>query len=100
MRWASPDIYERGFEKFWSEEAQRISWFGAWKQLYEWKPPYAKWFIGGKLNVCYNCVDRHVENGLGDKVAYHWEGEPEEDRRTITFADLQGLVVQAANAFK
>ena len=66
----------------------------------DWTPPYAKWYLGGKLNVCFNCVDRHVEAGLGSKVAYHWEGEPEEDRRTITFSDLQSDVVKLANALK
>jgi len=97
---AQPDIYERGFDRFWTEEAERISWFEAWKQLYEWKPPYAKWFIGGKLNVCYNCVDRHVEHGRKDKVAYFWEGEPEDDRRQISFGELQREVVRFANGLK
>jgi acetyl-CoA synthetase len=98
---ARPDIYEKGFDEFWTEEGnRRISWFEPWTQLYEWKPPYAKWFIGGKLNVCYNCVDRHVTNGLGDKVAYFWEGEPENDRREITFRDLQQEVVRFANGLK
>jgi len=97
---AKPDIYERGFDEFWTKEAERISWFEPWKQLYEWKPPYAKWFIGGKLNVCYNCVDRHVEAGRGDKVAYYWEGEPVDQKRTITFKDLQSDVVRFANALK
>jgi acetyl-CoA synthetase len=97
---AQPDIYERGFDEFWTEEAQRISWFEAWKQLYEWKPPYARWYIGGKLNVCYNCVDRHVEHGRKDKVAYFWEGEPEDDRRQITFGELQREVVRFANGLK
>src|SRR6202165_178220 len=98
---ARPDIYEKGFDEFWTEEGNRpISWFEPWKQLYEWKPPYAKWFIGGKLNVCYNCVDRHVTNGLGDKVAYFWEGEPENDRREITFRQLQQDVVRFANGLK
>ncbi len=69
-------------------------------QLYEWELPYAKWFLGGKLNVSYNCVDRHVEAGRGDKVAFHWEGEPEEDRRAITYGDLQREVVAFANALK
>ena len=69
-------------------------------KLYEWEPPYAKWFLGGKLNVCFNCVDRHVEAGRGDKVAYYWEGEPEDDRRELTFADLQREVVRFANALK
>ena len=95
-----PDIYKKGFEEFWTEESKRVSFFEPWKDLYEWKPPYAKWFIGGKLNVCYNCVDRHVENGLGDKVAYFWEGEPEDDRRQISFKDLQHDVVRFANGLK
>jgi len=98
---AQPDIYKRSVEEFWTEEAnQRITWFEPWKQLVEWKPPYAKWFIGGKLNVCYNCVDRHVEGGRGEKVAYFWEGEPDNDRRKITFADLQREVVRSANGLK
>jgi acetyl-CoA synthetase len=97
---AQPDIYDAGFDEFWTKEAERVSWFEPWKQLYEWKPPYAKWFIGGKLNVCYNCVDRHVEAGHGDKVAYFWEGEPEDDRRAITFGELQREVVRFANGLK
>jgi acetyl-CoA synthetase len=63
----------------------------------EWEPPFAKWFVGGKLNVAYNCVDRHVEAGLGDRVAFYWEGEPG-DKRTITYADLQREVNRTANA--
>jgi acetyl-CoA synthetase len=98
---AKQDIYERGFDDFWREEgSSRITWFKPFDQLYEWNPPYAKWFIGGKLNVCYNCVDRHVENGLGDKVAYHWEGEPEGHQRNLTFSDLQSEVVRFANGLR
>ena len=98
---ATPAIYERDFEEFWETEArERISWFEPFTKLYEWDLPYAKWYLGGKLNVCFNCVDRHVEAGLGDKVAYHWEGEPEGERRTISFADLQREVVRFANALK
>jgi acetyl-CoA synthetase len=98
---ARPDVYERDFEEFWETEArERITWFEPFTELYEWDLPYAKWYLGGKLNVCFNCVDRHVEAGLGDKVAYHWEGEPEDERRTITFADLQRDVVRFANALK
>ncbi len=98
---ATPAIYGRDFEEFWESEArERISWFEPFTKLYEWDLPYAKWYLGGKLNVCFNCVDRHVEAGLGDKVAYHWEGEPEDERRTITFADLQREVVRFANALK
>jgi acetyl-CoA synthetase len=98
---AQPDIYDRGFEEFWETEGrERISWFEPFEKLYEWDLPYAKWYVGGKLNVCFNCVDRHVEVGQGEKVAYHWEGEPEGERRTITFADLQRDVVRFANALE
>jgi acetyl-CoA synthetase len=98
---AQPDIYDRDPDEFWETEARtRVTWFTPFEKLYEWDLPYAKWFLGGTLNACYNCVDRHVENGDGDKVAYHWEGEPEGDLLTITFADLQRRVVRAANALK
>jgi acetyl-CoA synthetase len=98
---AKPEIYDRSFEEFWEVEGrERVTWFEAFSELYEWEPPYSKWYLGGKLNVCFNCVDRHVESGQGEKVAYYWEGEPEDDRRTLTFADLQGEVVKLANALK
>src|SRR2546423_6640464 len=98
---AQPDIYERDWEELWETEGrERLTWFEPFTKLYEWEQPYAKWYLGGKLNVCFNCVDRHVEAGKGDKVAYHWEGEPEEERRTITFADLQREVVRFANGLK
>jgi acetyl-CoA synthetase len=98
---AQPDIYERDWEEFWETEGRnRVTWLEPFSALYEWKPPYAKWYLGGKLNVCFNCVDRHVEAGKGDKVAYHWEGEPADERRTITFADLQRDVVRFANGLK
>ena len=98
---AGPEIHERDFDEFWETEArERLSWFEPFTKLYEWDLPYAKWYVGGKLNVCFNCVDRHVDAGLGEKVAYHWEGEPEGERRTISFADLQREVVRFANALK
>jgi acetyl-CoA synthetase len=98
---AKPDIYERSFEEFWEAEGrERVTWFEPFETLLEWEPPYARWYGGGKLNVTYNCVDRHVEAGRGDKVAYFWEGEPEDDRREITYADLQREVVRMANALK
>jgi acetyl-CoA synthetase len=98
---AQPGIYDREFEEFWETEGrERVTWFEPFEELYEWDLPYAKWYVGGKLNVCFNCVDRHVEAGRGDKVAYHWEGEPEDERRTITFGDLQREVVRFANALK
>jgi acetyl-CoA synthetase len=98
---AQPEIYDRSLEDFWSEEArQRISWFKPFDKLYEWNPPYAKWYLGGQLNVCYNCVDRHVEAGLGSKVAFYWEGEPADEKRTISYAELQQEVVRFANGLK
>ncbi len=98
---AKADIYERDPDEFWETEGrERVTWFHPFEQLLEWEPPYAKWYLGGKLNVCFNCVDRHVEAGQGDKVAYHWEGEPEDERRTITFSELQADVVRFANALK
>ena len=96
---AGPDVYERDPDEFWRAEAKRISWFSPFEQLLEWELPYAKWYVGGRLNACYNCVDRHVEDGLGDRVAFHWEGEPG-DTRTITFADLQADVVRFAAALR
>jgi acetyl-CoA synthetase len=98
---AQPDMYELPLEELWEREGRdRVTWFEPFTDLLEWEPPYARWYLGGKLNACFNCVDRHVEAGLGDKVAYFWEGEPEEERRTITFADLQREVVRFANALK
>jgi len=98
---AKADIYELGFEEFWEREGrERVSWFQDFDELLEWEPPYAKWYLGGKLNVCHNCVDRHVEAGRGEQVAYYWEGEAEGERRTITFADLQRDVVRFANGLK
>jgi len=96
------DVYQRAAEDrlgFWAEAAeQRLTWARKWDQVLDWSnAPFAKWFVGGKLNAAYNCVDRHVEAGNGDRVAYHWEGEPG-DTRTITYADLQKMVSQAANA--
>ena len=76
-----------------------MTWFEPYETLYTWELPYAKWFLGGTLNLAYNCVDRHVESGIGDRVAYHWEGEPG-DTRTITYAELQRDVVRFANALK
>jgi acetyl-CoA synthetase len=98
---AQPEIYDQPFEAFWEREGrERLTWFEPFSELYEWEPPYAKWFLGGKLNVCFNCVDRHVEAGRGERVAYHWEGEPADERRAITYAELQRDVVRFANALK
>ena len=98
---AQPDIYEREFDEFWEAQGrERVTWFEPFTSLYEWELPYAKWYLGGKLNVAYNCLDRHVEAGHGDRVAYYWEGEPEDDRLALTYSELLRLVVRFANALK
>jgi acetyl-CoA synthetase len=83
---------------FWDRQARALTWATPWAQTLDWSDaPFAKWFVGGTLNVAYNCVDRHVEAGHGDRVAFYFEGEPG-DTRTITYADLQREVCKAANA--
>jgi acetyl-CoA synthetase len=97
------EAYERAAEDrlgFWAEQAQRLQWDRPWDEVLDWQPPFAKWFVGGQLNVAVNCVDRHVEAGNGDRVALHWVGEPEGDSRDITYAQLQVLVSQAANGLE
>jgi acetyl-CoA synthetase len=96
------DAYDRAAADrlaFWEEQAGRLDWAQKWDRVLDWdNPPFAKWFVGGRLNAAYNCVDRHVEAGRGDKVAFQWVGEPDDDERTITYADLQAEVSKAANA--
>ncbi|MDG3009131.1 acetate--CoA ligase [Rhodococcus sp. D2-41] len=85
---------------FWARQAQRLSWSTPFTEVLDWSgAPFAKWFVGGRLNVAYNCVDRHVEAGHGDQVAYHFVGEPG-DTRDITYAELQREVCRAANALQ
>lgn len=84
---------------FWAKQANRLSWAVPFTEVLDWSDaPFARWFADGKLNVAYNCVDRHVEAGHGDRVAIYWQGEPEADQRAITYADLQAEVNKAANA--
>ena len=72
---------DRDYEAFWARQARELlTWFEDFDTTLEWDLPFAKWFVGGTLNVSYNCLDRHVEAGLGDKVAFHWEGEPGDTR--------------------
>jgi acetyl-CoA synthetase len=93
------DEAERDPVAFWEKAAERLTWETKWDRALDWdNPPFAKWYVGGTLNAAYNCVDRHVENGKGDRVAYHWIGEPEGDTRNITYAELKDEVSQAANA--
>jgi acetyl-CoA synthetase len=86
-------------EAFWGEIAKELHWFAPWQKVLDWNVPWAKWFVGGKLNLCYNCVDRHVENGRADKTAILWEGEPGEIRR-LTYRELLADVQRFANALK
>jgi acetyl-CoA synthetase len=85
--------------RFWAEQAHALDWFEQWDTVLRWDLPYAEWFVGGKLNASYNCLDRHVEAGRGDKVAFHWEGEPG-DTRTITYAELLDEVQRCANVLR
>ena len=97
---AQPGIYDeanKGPVAFWEQQARRLTWAEPWVTALEWELPFAKWFVGGKLNVAVNCVDRHVAAGRGDRVAFYWEGEPG-DTRVITYSDLQDGVCRAANA--
>ncbi len=99
---SDPAIYERAnadYQAFWAEQAATLTWSQPWDTVMEWTPPWVKWFAGGKLNVSVNCLDRHLENGGGDKVAYHWEGEPG-DTRTITYRDLYEETCRFANALR
>ncbi len=87
-------------EAFWARRAaDLIDWARPWDTILEWDLPNAKWFVGGQLNVSYNCLDRHVEAGNGERIAFHWEGEPG-DTRTITYADLLEEVCRFANVLK
>ncbi|MDI5982071.1 acetate--CoA ligase [Amycolatopsis magusensis] len=98
---ATADLYaeaDADREAFWAKQAERLHWETKWTQVLDWSDaPFAKWFAGGKLNVAYNCVDRHVDDGHGDQVAIHWVGEPG-DTRDLTYADLKREVSKAANA--
>jgi acetyl-CoA synthetase len=100
---ASPFLYDeagRDDEGFWARQAaDLVTWQQDWHTICEWELPFAKWFVGGKLNVAENCIDRHVAAGQGDKVAFHWVGEPG-DTRTVTYAQLLDEVSRFANALK
>jgi acetyl-CoA synthetase len=97
-----PEIYERARrnpEAFWETEARKLDWFEPWKKTCEWNAPWAKWFIGGKINLAHNCVDRHAASGRRNKAAIVWEGEPG-DSRILTYGILQREVNRFANALK
>src|SRR6476469_8150900 len=87
---AYKELYARSVadpEAFWAEIARELHWFKPWTKVLDWQAPWAKWFVGGKFNLCYNCVDRHVLAGKRDKTAILWEGEPGEVRR-ISYGEL------------
>ncbi|PYP65015.1 MAG: acetate--CoA ligase [Gemmatimonadetes bacterium] len=99
---SDPKVYEQAKkdrEGYWADWARQLDWIKPWHKVLEWKPPHAKWFLGGKLNASANCLDRHVKAGRGDKVALIWEGEPGEVRR-ITYRELLGEVTRFANVLK
>ncbi len=87
-------------EEFWGELAEKeLAWFEKWSHVFEWDPPFAKWFVDGKINASYNCLDRHLQNGRKDKIAILWEGEPG-DERAITYTELHRLVMRFASILK
>lgn len=90
---------DRNLEAFWAKQAEQLAWIEPWKKVLEWSPPYAKWFEGGKINLTYNCLDRHVQSPLRHKAAIVWEGEAG-DVRTITYLQLFQEVCSFANVLK
>ena len=99
---ADPGIYEKARqdpEAFWADLAEELDWFQKWDRVLEWDPPFAKWFVGGKLNVSYNCIDRHLTAGRRNKAAIIWEGEPG-DWKVYTYWDLYREVCRFANGLK
>ncbi len=94
------DDADEDYQGFWARQsADLLTWSTDWHTICQWELPFAKWFVGGQLNVSYNCLDRHVEAGRGDKVAFYWEGEPG-DSRVLTYAGLLDEVQRFANALK
>src|SRR5215211_2902445 len=98
-----PSVYEdanRDPERWWEIQAKELDWFEPWRRVLDWSnPPFAKWFVDGKLNASVNCLDRHVEAGRGDRIAYHWRDE-EGEERDLTYADLHREVQRLANVLK
>src|SRR5664280_1938782 len=97
-----PAVYDEAARlgpEFWATQAGALDWFRPWDTVLDWDLPFARWFDGGTLNVSYNCLDRHIAAGRGDKVAFHWEGEPG-DTRTISYGELLDEVSRFANVLK
>ncbi len=89
----------RNPQAYWARAARELDWFAPWKKVLQWKPPFAKWFVGGKINIAHNCLDRHLATWRRNKAAILWEGEPG-DRRTITYQELHREVCRFANVLK
>jgi acetyl-CoA synthetase len=101
-QFSSASIYDaatRDYEQYWADRAAELEWYEPWKKVLEWKPPHAKWFAGGRLNVAVNCVDRHIRGATRNKAALIWEGEPG-DRRTLTYWELYVEVTKFANVLR
>src|ERR1700730_16661957 len=90
---------ERDWQGFWAQQALELDWTREWQTILEWDLPFAKWFVGGKLNVAHNCLDRHVESGHGDQIAFYWEGEPG-DTRTVSYRELLEETCRVANTLR
>ncbi|MBZ0166181.1 MAG: acetate--CoA ligase, partial [Candidatus Omnitrophica bacterium] len=86
-------------QAYWGDHAAQLEWFKKWDQVLEWNAPFAKWFVGGKINACFNCLDRHINAGLGEKLALLWEGEPGDEQR-LTYDDVFKAVNRFANGLK
>jgi acetyl-CoA synthetase len=98
-----PSIYQKAkedYEGFWAECARELHWFKKWDQVLEWEPPFAEWFVGGKTNVAYNCLDYQIEQGRGNKAALIWEGDEPGDQRIYTYSELLTEVNKFANVLK
>ena len=87
------------WQGWWATWAEKLTWDKKWDSVLQWEEPFAKWFDGGKLNASVQCLDRHVTAGLGNRVAYHWEGEPG-DTRELTYQDMLDGVCKTANGLK
>src|SRR2546422_8289474 len=98
--WAPYERARRDREGYWADWAKQLEWIRPWNGVLEWKPPHAKWFLGGKLNASVNCLDRHVRAGRSGRVALIWEGEPPGEVRRITYGELHAEVNKFANVLK
>jgi acetyl-CoA synthetase len=99
---SDPAVYdeaEKDFQAWWESWAKKLDWFEPWQTVLDWNPPWAKWFKEGKLNASHNCLDRHVDAGKGDKVAYHWVGE-DGDTRDVSYSELLDMTKRFANGLK